>query len=374
MTLRFPYRIILYYMDPEALIQKGYAVPETYFDFSYIRVSSDLKEAPRGTVFIGKDTVYGYPHVGRILTLKQGLVQHFSESFSAEEKIDGYNVRIFLMDEVPVAMTRGGYICPFTTDRLKDLIDTRIFSKYPDLVIYGEVAGPENPYNSESPPFIKEDIQFFIFDLSYKNDPSFFSTEDKYRFLNQEGLPSVRAFGTFSPEKIKDLKEILLELNQNGHEGIVLKENSKRNHRAKFVTAVSSINDIKVTSLFFEDLSPDYFSNRIAQIGLFYREMEIDVSDDIRRMLGSAFLDGQKQAYEMYKKSKHVSCTYRCRFHNKNAAYRMMERLKIQHPHGGVLKKSLKESEGWWILEFERIFQKTTGLFGYFIGGGLVFD
>ena len=358
------------------LLKEGHAVHEKYFNFEYVRVSDDVKAAPRGTVFFNNETVYGYPHVGRILTLHQGLEQHFKAPFAAEEKVDGYNVRIFLMNDVPVAMSRGGYICPFTTDRIGDLLDQSVFEKMPELVIFAEVAGPENPYNVESPPFIEKDVRLFVFDLSEKNQIHFFPAKKKYDIMERLNLPSVQKFGTFTPGDIQDIKNILRMLDDEGREGIVFKEDSVRNHRAKYVTATSGISDIKVTSLFFEDVVPDYFSNRVAQIGLFFREMDIEITNEHKKMLGEAFLEGQKAACEMYLSDNRVFSTYRCRFRKKESAYQMVERLKLLHPHGGILKRSLKKSDDdeFWILEFDRVFQKTTGLFGYFIGGGLVFD
>jgi putative ATP-dependent DNA ligase len=356
------------------LKKEGHAVFEKYFEFEYLRVCDDVKDAPRGTVFFGEDTVYGYPHVGRILTLSQGLSQHFKEPFFAEEKVDGYNIRIFLMNDQPVAMTRGGFICPFTTDRLSDLLDLSIFDKMPDLIIFGEVAGPENPYNMESPPFVREDVQLFVFDLSLKNKNNFFLPKEKYDLIDRLGLPAVPAYGQFIPEDINKIKKVLLQLNEEGREGIVFKENSKKYHLAKFVTANSGLNDIAITSLFFQDVVPEYFSNRVAQISLFLEEMDMKITDEMRNKLGNAFLEGQKKAYDMYISNSKVYGTFHCRFRKKDSAYRMIERLKTLHPHGGIIRRSLKKKDEWWILEFDRIFQKTTGLFGYFLGGGLVFD
>ncbi|MGQ9571552.1 MAG: hypothetical protein ACUVUQ_12120, partial [Thermodesulfovibrionales bacterium] len=70
-------------------------------------------------------------------------------------------LRIVSINGIPIALTRGGFICPFTTNRISDLIDINFFNKYPAYIIVGDIVGPGNPYNTESIPYIKEDVVFF---------------------------------------------------------------------------------------------------------------------------------------------------------------------------------------------------------------------
>ncbi|MFN3481008.1 MAG: RNA ligase family protein, partial [Thermodesulfovibrionales bacterium] len=96
----------------------------------FVRLSQDYKKLPRGTVFYDGGCVPGYPHIMRVLHLSRGINRYLKDSkFFVEEKMDGYNVRIVRIKERIMAFTRGGFICPFTTDRIPDLIDSRFFDR-----------------------------------------------------------------------------------------------------------------------------------------------------------------------------------------------------------------------------------------------------
>lgn len=347
---------------------------ESYFGQKYLRVQDDLKHIPRGTILLEDQIISGYPHVGRILTLNPGLSQHFQAPFIAEEKIDGYNVRIFQSESGIKALSRGGFFCPFSTDRAGDFIPDALFKKYPDLIVCAEIAGPENPYNLEAPPFIKSDIHLYIFDFMRKGKFEFLSQDEKKEIIEEFDLSSVNTFGIFNADQPQKIIELTERLDKENREGLVLKEISKRNHRAKFVTPNSSLEDIRTTSLFMHDVENEYFVNRISQIGLYMKEAGRIPDDELYRQLGKALLDGELNAYEMYLKEGRVKHTFRCRFHGKNSAYALIEQLNARHPHGGIQKRSLEKEDDMWVLEFDRVFAKTTGLFGYFIGGGLLFD
>jgi len=104
-------------------IRKKKARSETFLSFEYLRFSDDFKEVPRGTAFFQETVIWGYPHIGRIFMLEKGVAEQFKDPFWVEEKVDGYNVRIFRVGDEIIALSRGGYICPFTTDRVPDFIN-----------------------------------------------------------------------------------------------------------------------------------------------------------------------------------------------------------------------------------------------------------
>jgi putative ATP-dependent DNA ligase len=114
-------------------------------DLTFVRLSQEYKSYPRGTVFYDKGIILGYPRIMRILHLANGITRYFKNKFYVEEKMDGYNVRIAVINRIPLAFTKGGFICPFTTDRIPDLIDLNFFKEYPEHIICGEVVGPGSP-------------------------------------------------------------------------------------------------------------------------------------------------------------------------------------------------------------------------------------
>jgi putative ATP-dependent DNA ligase len=118
--------------------QEGRARDERLGHWSYRRFTHNYQSIPAGKI-------------GRMFHLGQGLDANFACPFWVEEKVDGYNVRIFAHENEVLAVTRRGYICPFTTDRIKDFININLFTVYPNLIVCAEVAGPENPYNTAGP-------------------------------------------------------------------------------------------------------------------------------------------------------------------------------------------------------------------------------
>lgn len=206
----------------EALLKKRGIEPCRTEELVYFRLAQEFKKYYRGTIFYEKRLIPGYPRIPRILALEEGIKRHFKEKFYVEEKMDGYNVRVCLINNRAIAFTRGGFICPFTTDRIEDLIDLNFFNKYPQYILCGEVVGPGNPYNVESTSYIGEDVAFFVFDI-FDDKGEKISPEERYKIINEFNLREVRRWGPFSGQDIYKIKDIVLELDASRREGIVIK-------------------------------------------------------------------------------------------------------------------------------------------------------
>jgi len=96
------------------LQQKDALQTDLYQDLILVRLTHDYKKYPRGTIFFEGGLIPGYPRIMRVLHLKNGIKRYLKEQFYVEEKVDGYNVRIGILNGYPLAFTRGGFICPFT--------------------------------------------------------------------------------------------------------------------------------------------------------------------------------------------------------------------------------------------------------------------
>ncbi len=357
----------------EAVRQRK-ARSESFLGFEYLRFSDDYKDIPRGTALFQDTVVWGYPHIGRIFMLEKGLSEQFKNPFWVEEKVDGYNVRIFKVEDSVIALSRGGYICPFTTDRVPDFIDVRFFEENPDLILCAEVAGPENPYIEESPPFVREDVRFFVFDIMRKGEQGFLPQEEKLSLIERYALPGVEVFGRFTHKDISQLKELLLRLNEEGREGVVFKEDSPENRRAKYITSYANLNDIKVTAKNMLQLPPEYYTNRLLRLVLFMEEEGIERTEHLYEELGRAFIDGLFEAIEQFKKEHKVYRTFRCRFRDRNNAVALMELLHRTSRHIQVIERGIEEEGDYYVLTFDKVFLNMTGLLGHLLSGGLVFD
>jgi putative ATP-dependent DNA ligase len=358
---------------PTALKQ-GKAKRQTYQGLSYLHYTDDFHHIPRGTAIFGETVIFGYPHIGRVLALKAGIQAHFKAPFWAEEKINGYNVRITKICDQVIALTRGGFICPFTTDRLVDLMPLKIFEEHPRQVVCAEVAGPENPYLESSPPFLREDVKLFVFDLMRQGQPGFLPYREKQAQIERYGLPAVPLHGYFQVHETCALSALILKLHQEQREGLVFKEDSPRDHRAKYVTGASCIDDIQASSDNLLDLPPEYFINRLLRLALFVEEHALPSSPALKQALGSAFLDGLHTAMQGYRATHHVSKRFRCRLRKKENAELLLDYLKHASRHIQILPRELRQEDGYWRLEFERVYPALTGMLGDLLAGKMVYD
>lgn len=354
--------------------EKGQLSEEHLGHWHYRRVARSFRSLTAGTAWLGDTLVYGYPKIGRVSRLDTGLKAQFSHAFWAEEKVDGYNVRIFQHAGEVLAITRRGYICPFSTDRIADFVDIRLFEAHPELVLCAEIAGPENPYNRDSPPYITQDVALFAFDLMRKDRQGFLPHEDKERLLREYAVPEVCQYGRYEIEELPRLAELALHLDRTGREGLVFKEDSARDRRAKYVTGRINLEDLRVGSAAVKQLPAEYFTQRILRLGLFLDEHHIAPGPDLYRELGEVLIEGVMEAVNRWRQEGKVADHFRCRFHRQENAELMLEALYRLLGKGHVQRQLLKRQGEYHVLEFSKVLPKTTGLLAHLLQGGLVFD
>lgn len=342
--------------------------------WSYLRFNHKFRFLPEGTVVFGDQVIWGYPKIGRILRLDSGLAAQFSGPFWAEEKIDGYNVRIFRHGDEILALTRRGYVCPFTTDRVPDLLDLRLFADRPELVLCVEAAGPENPYNEGSPPFIAADVRLFVFDIMRRNQPGFLDHAEKIRLLDEYGLPGVPQHGRHQPGAVAALRERIMRLDREGREGLVFKEDSLRDRRVKYVTGRSNVSDIRVSEGGIQQLPAEFFVHRILRLALFLDEHGVAPTPALYQELGAPLLDGALSAIRQYRTEHKVSHRFRCRFRRRDQAELLLQSLEILLGKGQLRRHRLEPEGDFYRLEFSKTLPRTTGLLGHILKGGMVFD
>lgn len=264
---------------------------------SYIRYTDRSPEHERGTIVIHRESderiINDYPHISRVYRMYEGVKRFFgNDFFYAEEKLDGYNVRIIKYNNDIFAVTRGGFICPFSTEWVQYWRSIYkfddFFESYPGMIICAEFVG-DNPYNSKRDLSLPPGLSFFCFDIMHNNG-KLFPIDEKYEIFEKFNIPQVKSFGRFRVKDFDKLKEIMLELNRNRREGIVLKGNNG-NSSIKFVTAESDLYDIKKTLSFFYDIEPGFYSNRLMRISLFVQEFKLD-EIEYREKIGRSVLDG----------------------------------------------------------------------------------
>jgi len=321
-----------------------------------VRLTSGYKDYQRGSIFYDDGFITGYPRIMRILHLKNGINRYFKGKFYIEEKMDGYNVRIAMIGGKPLAFTRGGFICPFTTHRIPDLIDLNFFDKYPGYTINGEVVGPGSPYNTESIPYIKEDVVFFAFDLSDKNG-RYLSIEERYKILDQFKTPQVRRWGPYSVSDVDTIKELILELDRDGREGIVIKPISN-GETIKYVTLSSCLRDLQATADLMTELPPGFYIQRILRAVFFCHEFGVSLDDRYLLEAAKALYLSPESVLKEVEDNENIKESFHIKVRSKNTVYELMEHLRRY----GVTSKllSIEKMDDYYITKFSRIYTKGT--------------
>jgi len=358
----------------EEALARNKARWEDYGDLRYLRLTDDFRGNPKGTVLWQGHLVPGYPHIGRIFRLEQGLVQQFAGPFWVEEKVDGFNVRIFRAGDRVLALSRGGYVCPFSTDRVPDFVDVAIFDEHPDLILCAELAGPENPYTEGGPSFVKEDVKLFVFDIMRLGHAGFLPQAEAQSLYERYRVPIPRFFGHFEPTQWREVREIVEQLDADEREGVVLKENKPGGRRTKYVTAWSGVYDIAVRAADTVELPGDFFTGRILRMALYLDEAGRELDADLERDLGRAFLQGLTESVRRFKHEGHVFHDFRCRFRRRENAQAFMSHLRATLGHTHVVQRRLEQEGDYWVLEFHKEVPKLTGLLHQLFRGAAIVD
>lgn len=354
----FPDFIKKYLSEKEIDILKGKDALQIYEygPLVFIRLSQDYKRFLRGTVFYDKGIITSYPKIMRILHLENGIKRYFKDRFYIEEKVDGYNVRVALIDNTPLAFTRGGFICPFTTDRIPDIVDLEFFDKYPNYIICGEVVGPGSPYNVEVIPYVKEDIKFFVFDLINEKN-SFVLTEERYEILKDFNMEQVRHWGGFSQNDIEEIKKIVLELHREEREGIVIKS-INQGKTLKFVTLSSCLKDLEATAHLITELPSGFYIQRVLRAIFFCHEFNIPLSnDDLLKFARAMYLMPGETIKEI-QRGENVKEQFNIKVRKKESINRLIEHLN----RSGIRTQltSIEKSDNYYRAKFQRLYLKGT--------------
>ncbi|WP_457741665.1 RNA ligase [Thermococcus sp.] len=341
---------------------KGGIEEDTFEGIRYVRFRDSAKGFRRGTVVFEDGTVVsGFPHIKRIVQLENGIKRIFkNKPFYVEEKVDGYNVRVVKVKDRILALTRGGFVCPFTTERILDFINEEFFRDYPNLILVGEMAGPESPYLVEGPPYVKEDIQFFLFDIREKGTGRSIPAEERYKLAEEYGIPQVEVFGLYDRSRIDELRELVERLSREKREGIVMKTPDMR-RIAKYVTPYANINDIRIGSKIFFDLPGGYFMGRISRLAFYIAEKKIKGRDfeSYAKALGEALLKPLVESIEDVSQGHEVEETFTVRVKKVSTAHKM-----VTHFERLGLKIHIEDIEnlgnGYWRITFKRLYPDAT--------------
>ncbi len=291
-----------------------------------------------------------FPHIKRIFSLEAGFKHLGLDKVWVEEKVDGYNLRVIQHNGELFAFTRGGVLCPFSTEKIRQIDGLySFFEEYPNAIVNGEMAGPHNPYITQYPPYVNEDVRFFVFDMMVNS--RFVEVERRIELVNQFGLDSVRSFGLLDLDGVKDVvKEHYADM-----EGIVLKS-PNRKLAVKYVFPDSDIDDIRVAIKIFPEVRAGYYLQRLVRTSIFLKENGID-PNKYYGMVGQSFLNGLFEIVDNVKSGGEVYEDFTIIVNNPKTAYDLVE-LLAEHVKVDVV--DIKNYKGRYMITIRKFYPDAT--------------
>lgn len=300
------------------------------------RFDKEISHIERGTLFYEKDDsfemVLGFPKIRRAMVLYPTLEKQFEglRSVVVEEKMNGYNVRVARVNGEVLAITRSGYICPYTTERAREKLNPDFFNDYPDLVLYGEMVGPDNPYVPKE-IYDVESVEFYIFDIRKKNTGDPLPAARRREILEKYGLLQVKSFGEIPLETAPgEIAKIIRNLGKIEHEGVVIKDPAMVLPSVKYTSSRSNCSDLKHAFKFYNESGRDYMLSRIVREGFQAVEWE-ENEDEFRKrcmQLGESILAPLRDSVQSVKEGQRLYDEVRIRVRDLKTAVEFEDYLK----------------------------------------------
>jgi putative ATP-dependent DNA ligase len=356
-------------------ISKGLVRDDEHEGLRYQRLNADLHGVMRGTIRVEGRVLPAFPHIGRILSLSAGIARNLHGPFRMEEKIDGYNVRIVRIDGCILPFTRGGFVCPFTEDRIPDLVDLQpFFDAHPDLIVCAEISGRGNPYSASPSHRVAEDVEIHAFDMMRFDRSEFVGLTECDELLDRFAIPRAPIIGWFDPRQIEEVKERVLELDRLGAEGVVFKPRGE-GLRVKYVTPTTNLCDITRDVHLLAELQASTFILRLLRLVIAVEELHLeDRLPELEQALGQALLGGFLHTVENVRSGAGVSEQRHLRFRSAEHADRL-ERHLNRVARGIRIRELARRTEGdHTTVDIEKTFLTSTDRIRDLLDGAYVID
>ncbi len=287
-----------------------------YRGLTYVVLRRDLGPHYEGTAVVltrsgAVRVVEGYPHIRRILLLGTAVPRHFIDRVVVEEKMNGHNVRVAMIEGEVYAFTRGGYICPYTTSRMRRTYGRALERLFDSLgeeaLVAGEVVGLENPYTRYYYPEAPE-WDYFVFDI-FKRGLEPLPVAERRGLVEEAGLRNVPQLGVFLKDDWREILEVTRSLEELGREGVVLKDPEYRVEPLKYTTSYTNVHDIEEGMKYpFDEGHTFIFPRLLRQI---FKALEEGWSEERLRAeaerLGRALLEPALEAVEAVREGRQLA-------------------------------------------------------------------
>ncbi|MEA1930478.1 MAG: RNA ligase [Euryarchaeota archaeon] len=344
---------------------------DSYAGRDYRRLPDYRKGIEKGTLLVAGTVVRGFPKIPRCLVLDSGIPQHFDGEIAVEEKLDGYNVRVARIEGDVLAFTRSGIICPFTTHKVRALVDCeRFFEQHPGRMLCGEMIGPENPYTTAD-CYDVDSIAFRAFDIQDRESGESLPVEERRAACEALGIPQVDLFGIYKPsEAVESTPEIIDDLDSRGREGIVMKT-VDGGQQLKYTTSAANQGDLAFAFGLPFDYGRDFSFRRLIREG--FQSVEFGDSEAERRErahgLGESLLVPMADAIEAVEEGERLG-----ERHTVRAEPRVVDAL-LDHFREQSLSIDIERDrrvEGQRVLTFSKQIQRSTDKIDTYLDGTIV--
>lgn len=335
-------------------------------EISYVRFKAGIRFVPRGTVILKSGTIiWGFPHIPRIFILGNGIKRNISSEYLyAEEKIDGFNLRIAQIEKKLFAFSRGGFVDQFSTEKVRGLGLDGFFEENPAYVLCGEMIG-NTPY---TPPTKDFDVRLLVFDID-RGDGSYLPPKEKYALFRKHRIIGVPQIGRFRSDDERSLRNAALALLKGKKEGMVIKSED-RSEVVKYVTPWADIDDIARNIKLMFDMPSGFFIQRILRSAMFIKDFGLDKKKYEREMgkaIYSVLIEKLKQVENGYPVSEEFEISIKDPAVWDNICSHTSKDVRLE-----VLSKR-KEGENTRIT-FRKIYRKTDKRFRECLNGKRIID
>jgi len=325
----------------------------------------------RGTVIVDDEgIVRGYPSIPRILVAETGIPELFppGDSVVVEEKLNGFNVRVAAPGEI-LAFTRSGYVCPYTTARVRDLIDPApFFADHPGKMLCAELIGPETPYTNHDYEGISSDA-IRVFDIRDRESGEPLPVDDRDELCARYEFPQPRQFGRGKPDTVVEtVRNAIQDLDDAGREGVVMKS-LDGTVLVKYTTEAQHHADLAHAFSVPFEYGRDFLFSRIIRDAFQAAEFE-EEPDRLRERahdLGESILLPFVETIRRVERGDPVGETHTVRA-DPAAVEQLLAHLRDQ----GLTIEILTDDreDGQRVVEFVKVAQSTRDQIDHYLSGG----
>ncbi len=300
----------------------------------------------------------GFPKIRRTLLLYPTLKKHFgNRRIVLEEKMNGYNVRIVKMGENIYAITRGGLLCPYTTEKARKMISTDFFEDFPEYMLCCEAVGIASPYVVFD---YGVEFDFFLFDIRNAKTNEALSVKDKVEIAESYSIKTARILLETNADNVEPIFKTLQKLEAERREGVVIKDVEMKIEPLKYTTSYINCSDLRYAFRYFAEYGRDFMLSRIIREAFQSYEIKETQEDFEKRCLrlGKAILEPLIESIKDVKSGKDVVEKSKIFFYDEKVVELFKRHLKMQ----GINAKLtyLYKKDGKIYYELQRVMRSTT--------------